>query len=142
MLTTAERTAGALLDTHAALWLLNGIALSDESRATIDAAAVEGRVFVSPISAWEIATLVRKSRITLSMSPDAWFDAMLASGVTLAAMPPRTLIASAFLPGSPPSDPADRIIAATARAENLILMTRDAQLLAYSAEGHLRAQRC
>jgi PIN domain nuclease of toxin-antitoxin system len=142
MLTRAEGAPGALLDTHAALWLMSGDTLSDESRRAIDAAAAGSGTFVSPISAWEIGTLVRKNRIALSMSPDAWFDAMLASGVILAAMPPRTLIASAFLPGSPPSDPADRIIAATARAENLLLVTRDAQLLRYSAQGHLRALRC
>ena len=51
-------------------------------------------------------------------------------------------MASAFLPGSPPSDPADRIIAATARAENLVLITRDRKLLSYSAEGHLRGLAC
>lgn len=142
MLTRAERAPGVLLDTHAALWLMSGDQLSEDSQQTIDAAVAASGAFVSPISAWEIATLVRKSRIALSMSQEAWFDAMLASGVTLAEMPPRTLIASAFLPGNPPADPADRIIAATARAENLILITRDVGLLHYSADGHLRSQRC
>lgn len=57
-------------------------------------------------------------------------------------MPPRTLIASSFLPGDPPSDPADRIIAATARAENLVVVTRDRELRAYGSEGHMKILAC
>lgn len=142
MPSSPSHTPGLLLDTHAAVWLMNGIELNEESRKSIDAAAATSGVFVSPISAWEIATLVRKGRIALSMSAEAWFDAMLAAGIQLSSMPPRTLIASAFLPGNPPSDPADRIIAATARAENLVLVSRDERLHRYANEGHLRIQRC
>ena len=132
-----------LLDTCAVLWVANGDSISEQAREAIDEAAASDSVFVSPISAWEIATLVQKGRLMLSMAPDSWFEALLAlPGVRLAPMPPRTLMASAFLPGSPPSDPADRIIAATARAENLVLITRDRKLLSYGAEGHLRGLTC
>jgi PIN domain nuclease of toxin-antitoxin system len=132
-----------LLDTCAVLWVANGETISDEAREAIAQAAAGDAVFVSPISAWEVATLVQKGRVMLSMAPDSWFEALLAlPGVRLAPMPPRTLMASAFLPGSPPSDPADRIIAATARAENLVLITRDRKLLSYGAEGHLRGLAC
>jgi PIN domain nuclease of toxin-antitoxin system len=132
-----------LLDTCAVLWLMSGERIVDEARQAIAGAASSSNVLVSPISAWEIATLVRKSRMALSMAPDAWFEALLAlPGVTLAPMPPRTLIASAFLPGDPPNDPADRIIAATARAENLVLVTRDRRLLSYGDEGHVRILAC
>jgi PIN domain nuclease of toxin-antitoxin system len=134
--------SGLLLDTHALIWLMGGEGLTEEARRSIDRTAASGGVWVSPITAWEIATLARKTRIVLTLSPDAWFDAALATGVQLAPMPPRTLIASAFLPGEAPSDPADRILAATARSENLVLMTRDKGLLAYSRSGHLRALSC
>jgi len=77
------------------------------------------------------------------MAPETWFEAMLTlPGIRLAPMPPRTLIASAFLPGRPPADPADRIIAATARAENLVIVTRDRELLSYGDEGHVRVLAC
>ena len=132
-----------LLDTCAVIWIANGERISNESRQAVEFAAVAGRVFVSPISAWEIAILVRKGRVTLSMAPETWFEAMLAlPGMKLATMPPRTLIASAFLPGTPPSDPADRIILATARADNLILVTRDRTLMSYAEAGHVRALEC
>jgi PIN domain nuclease of toxin-antitoxin system len=57
-------------------------------------------------------------------------------------MPPELLLLSSFLPGSPPTDPADRIIAATAREYGYTLMTRDSRLLAYAEEGHIRALAC
>lgn len=142
MPTAAKKDQALLLDTHAAIWLMSGEELSSNSVRSIETANLAGSLFVSPITAWEIATLVRKGRIALSLSPEAWFDAMLNAGVQLAAMPPRTLIASAFLPGALPGDPADRIIVATARSENLILVTRDTQLLQYSESGHVRALPC
>jgi PIN domain nuclease of toxin-antitoxin system len=46
------------------------------------------------------------------------------------------------LPGAPPRDPADRIIAATAREHGYTVMTRDATLLAYAREGYLSAVEC
>jgi PIN domain nuclease of toxin-antitoxin system len=52
------------------------------------------------------------------------------------------LIASSFLPGRPPRDPADRIIAATARDYGCTLMTRDRALLDYGEQGHIRVLAC
>ena len=57
-------------------------------------------------------------------------------------MSPAILIASSFLPGEPPRDPADRIIAATARAFGQTLITRDGELLPYAKAGYLAAINC
>lgn len=133
---------GILLDTHAALWLMNGEMLSPDLVKKIQSASDNDSLFVSPITAWEIATLVRKGRIALTMQPDIWFAQMLSKGVALADMDPDLLIASVFLPGEPPSDPADRIIIATARSENLTLVTRDTAVLEYAEQGHARTYRC
>ncbi len=57
-------------------------------------------------------------------------------------MPPDLLIASSFLPGDPPRDPADRIIAATARDLGATLITRDRSLLDYGAQGHMKVVEC
>jgi PIN domain nuclease of toxin-antitoxin system len=135
--------AALLLDTCAVLWIANGDEVSDEARRAVEEAAEMDEVLVSPISAWEVATLVRKGRVALSMEPASWFDAVLAlPGVRLAPMPPRTLVASAFLPGDPPADPADRIVAATARAEDLVLVTRDRKLVTYGEAGHVKVLPC
>jgi len=67
-----------LLDTCAAIWLMNGDPTSSDSRAAV-AAAQAGNlgVYVSPMTAWEIAALVAKNRLRLSLLPEAWFDALL-----------------------------------------------------------------
>ena len=106
-------------------------------------AARGNMINVSPISAWEIANLQIRNRLTLTMPVQTWFDRFIATrGVVLAAMPPKILMDSAFLPGKPPADPADRILLATAREYDFTLITRDSALLDYAGEGHARALCC
>jgi PIN domain nuclease of toxin-antitoxin system len=132
-----------LLDTCAAIWLVNGDPMSAHSRDSITAAQTENLgVYVSPMTAWEVAT-VAKNRLQLALSPEAWFEALLGLvGVRLAAMPPRVLIASATLPGAPPKDPVDRIIAATGRTFGYSIVTRDGELMLYARAGHIIAVGC
>jgi PIN domain nuclease of toxin-antitoxin system len=132
-----------LLDTCAAIWISQGNPISAPADDALNqASAVAGAIVVSPISAWEIGILVARKRIALSRDPVAWFQAMIDAGVELAPMPPEILVASSFLPESTLRDPADRILAATARAMNYRLMTRDCPMLDYASEGHLAAIRC
>jgi PIN domain nuclease of toxin-antitoxin system len=133
-----------LLDTCAAIWLMNGDPITAESEESITAAQAGNLgVYVSPMTAWEIATLVANNRIHLTLSPDVWFDMLLAlAGVRLAAMPPRVLVASTTLPGDPPKDPIDRIIAATGRVFGYTLITRDGDLMRYARAGHIEAIEC
>lgn len=133
-----------LLDTCAAIWLMNGDPISAESRAAIAAAQTENLgIYVSPMTAWEIATLVAKDRLQLTLSPEAWFDDLMRlSGVRLAPMPPDVLIASESLPGAPPNDPVDRIIAATSRTYGFSLITRNGELMLYARVGHIDAVGC
>jgi PIN domain nuclease of toxin-antitoxin system len=133
-----------LLDTCAAIWLMDATPMSPDSLAAIRAAQrAHAGVFVSPISAWELATLAHRNRIQLNRPPEVWFETLLGlPGIRLAPMPPAVLIASATLPGQPPRDPADRIIAATARALGLAIITRDGELVPYGAAGHVTVVPC
>jgi PIN domain nuclease of toxin-antitoxin system len=133
-----------LLDSCAAIWLMNGDPMSAESRAAIKAAQTDNAgVYVLPITAWEIATLAAKNRLQLTLSPEAWFDNLLRlPGVRLAPMAPNVLIASASLPGTPPKDPVDRIIAATSRTCGFSLITRNGELMLYARAGHIEAVGC
>jgi PIN domain nuclease of toxin-antitoxin system len=128
-----------LLDTCAVLWLAEGAALAGEARKAI----ADGKLNVSPITIWEIANLVRKKRIVLAMPVAKWFRQTV--DMMDAAMPELTidiLAGSCELPGSPPGDPADRIIIATARESRMVLMTRDKDILAYSRTGYVRTMAC
>ena len=133
-----------LLDTCAALWLMGGEPISPESlKAIRSAGAAHVGVYVSPFTAWEIGTLIAKQRLHLTLSPEVWFERLLAMpGVRLAELTPKILLVSTALPGSPPADPADRILAATARVRGHVVITRDKKLLDYAREGHIRAIAC
>lgn len=123
---------------------MNGDRLTAASRSAISTAQQHNDgVFVSPISAWEVGVLAARNRIKLTMEPRAWFEALLGwPAIRLAPMPPNILIASSFLPGTPPSDPADRIIASTARALGLSVITRDGELSVYAQAGHIDVIPC
>jgi PIN domain nuclease of toxin-antitoxin system len=128
-----------LLDTCAVLWLAQGADMTPASRTAI----VGRNVNVSPISAWEIANLVRKGRLASTLPVASWFHQTI--GKIAASMPPLSveiLAGSCSLPGSPPDDPADRIIIATARETDMTVVTRDRQILDYARTGHVRTLVC
>ena len=133
-----------LVDTCVLIFLTMNEKQSGKAKRVMQSAYETGdAVFVSPISAWEVGLLVARGRLNLSLSPRRWFDTFTEDpGFTLADLPPEVLIASSFLPDAPFRDPADRIIAATAREYGYTLLTRDKQLLAYSEKGHIRAMSC
>ena len=58
-------------------------------------------------------------------------------GIRLAALEPAIALASTRLSGEMHGDPADRMLAATARNLDAVLVTADEKLLAYGAAGHL-----
>lgn len=136
--------APLLLDTHAAVWITEDQPLASGAVEAIDAAYRTGStVFVSPITAWEIGRLVSRNRLSLVARPERWFQRLLAiPGVRLADLSPDILIASSFLPGTPPRDPADRIILATARDLGATLITRDRLLLKYGEDGQVSIIPC
>jgi PIN domain nuclease of toxin-antitoxin system len=133
-----------LLDTCAIIWIAQGEQLSARSIEIMRAALEAGsHTYVSPISAWEIGLLVARKRLQMTATPERWFSAVLAQpSMMLADMAPDLLIASSFLPGKPPRDPADRIVAATARDLGATLITRDRVLLDYGKQGHLNVVAC
>ncbi len=124
------------------IWIAEGARLLEPAASELPKAR-NGELFVSPMSAREIATLAAKGKIALAMSTAVWFERFCdLPGVTLAELPPSVLIASAGLPGDPPSDPADRILLATVREFGYTLVTRDARLLEYGEQGHARVMGC
>lgn len=67
-----------VLDTHALIWWVNGDSqLSPNAMAAIDHEQQDedGIILVSAISAWEIALLVGRDRLTLGMNLDDWLEA-------------------------------------------------------------------
>jgi PIN domain nuclease of toxin-antitoxin system len=136
--------ASLLLDTCALIWIANDEPIASNAMLALrQAREADATIYVSPISAWELGLLVSRGRLTLLMPPTRWFTHVLhTSGVQLADISPDVLISSSFLPGVPPNDPADRILAATAREHGYQLVTRDRLLLSYGEQGHMHILPC
>ena len=133
-----------LWDTCATIWIYSKARLARPAIDLMAAAYREGVTsYISPISAWEIGSLASRGRLQLLIRPERWFANLFeVPGVRLADMSPDLLIASSYLPGRPPRDPFDRIIAATARELGATLITRDRALLSYGAQGHMSVVEC
>jgi PIN domain nuclease of toxin-antitoxin system len=131
-------------DTCTVIWVYEKAALSEAARDLLAAADREGvPSYISPITAWEIGSLTSLGRLQLLVRPERWFANLFkVPGVKLADMSPDLLIASSSLPGTPPRDPFDRIIAATTRELGATLITRDRALLSYGEQGHVRVVEC
>ena len=133
-----------LLDTNALIWIASGRPLAAAAAGALELSARDRtEVLVTPISAWEIGMLSARGRIALASPPATWFARTLAAaGFGLAEQTIGILIDSSFLPGSPPADPMDCIIIATARELGLRLVTRDRAILDYASAGHVSALAC
>ena len=128
-----------LLDTHVWLWLVAGSPdLATEARHMIDAAAAAGTLRIAAISLWEIALLASRGRIVLAKSIGSWLvEALADPAPAIDPLSPQIAVEACSLPEAFHRDPADRMIVATARVTNAVLMTRDRQILDYAARGHL-----
>ncbi len=116
-----------LLDTHAWIWLTSDKSqLGAEAARTIEAAS---SIAVSAISCWEVANLVAKNRIALDREPVVWIHKSLDKHqILVLPLTPEIAVGATQLGRDGPRDPADRIIAATAREFSALLVTRDAEL--------------
>lgn len=124
-----------VLDTHALLWWVNGDPQLSQSALKVieqELQAEDGEILISAITAWEIALLVEKGRLTLSMTTDDWLETVEEiEGVRFVAVDTATAVESTRLPGEFHKDPADRMIVALARHYNAELVTADDKITAY-----------
>ncbi len=119
-----------LLDTQTWLWLcLEPRRLSKAASAAITEAIRAGGLAIASISFWEIALLIIGGRVLPQGTPEAWLSTLVdRSGVVVKEITPAIAMLSVHWPADFPRDPADRVIAATARAEGLPLITSDSRL--------------
>ena len=122
-----------VLDTHSWIWWVSNPAfLSETAKQIIDEAVTEMNVFISSISAWEVAVLVSRGRLKLTMSTGDWVAASEALPfVEFVPVNNSIALKSVQLPGPLHNDPADRIIIATAVSLGAVLVTKDEKIRSY-----------
>lgn len=123
-----------VLDTHALVWWVNG-EMEQRSLAAseaIESRRREGRLAISSISSWEVAMLVARGRISLSMDVASWLRRIeTIEGVRFISVDNEIAVKAVELPGDFHKDPADRIIVATARKLGAAVVTADEKIRAY-----------
>lgn len=127
-----------LLDTHVLIWWVNGD-LSRLSKAALAAINLHNQsnqkqqLLVSAISCWEVAMLLKRGRLSLSMDSEKWFNLIFAiPAIKFLPLQPRVAINAIRLPEPFHADPADRFLVAQARQLNLPLVSADARIRQYA----------
>ncbi len=130
-----------LLDTCAWIWLTTGHERFTSAACLhdVEAAGLSGRLFLSPISMWELAMKVAKGKLALSTPTLEWIQqSKRRSRISDAPMRAETVVDSTVLPGDFHNDPADRLIIATARSLDAHLVTGDKSIIAYARGGFVK----
>jgi len=119
-----------ILDTCTLLWLAaEQVSLSAKAIATIK--DYEHALHVSAITAFEIGTKARTKKLALPLEPARWYEETLKlHGIQEIPLNGSLLAHSTMLPLHH-SDPADRIIIATAKLYQLTILTPDPEFDAY-----------
>jgi PIN domain nuclease of toxin-antitoxin system len=123
-----------VLDTHAWVWWMTAPEhLSDKARETIVEAPSIG---VCTLSAWEVAMLDTRGRLSLDRDVGLWVRQALAEPRVESLAPTAEIaVAAGQLDArSFPGDPVDRLIYSTACAINAKLLTRDTAIRAFDPE--------
>ncbi len=132
-----------LLDTCAMIFIANDVRIDPKTDHEMSEAAYDGRLYISPMSAWEMGVGVAKRKLSLPLPPLEFFNRFVGrAGAKVSALSPEILIESTALPGPIHKDPMDRILVASARLLDMVLVTRDKPILAYGHEGHVRTLAC
>ena len=122
-----------LLDTHALLWWLTADAqLGPQASAAIQHSS--NRVYVSAVSAWEIAIKAATRKLQLPDPPPQYVTSRIAQN----GFEPLPILLSHALHTYtlPPlhRDPFDRILIAQSQVESLPLLTADTQIMQYAVQ--------
>ena len=118
-----------LLDTHAAIWFFNGDKrLSEAARQII--CDRSNLLYLSIASAWEVAIKLRIGKLNIDGSATDFVQDAEANSIAIFPIKIAHLSALGTLPMIH-RDPFDRLLVATALAEEMTLITGDENILRY-----------
>ena len=117
-----------LLDTHVLAWAAEDPKrLSRAAASEIRRARRGGGLAISAITLWELSWQISRGRIQAGGTIEATVQQMV-EGVAILPITLEIAALAAQFPADYPSDPSDRLIGATARAEGMTLVTKDERI--------------
>ena len=118
-----------LLDTHTAIWFFNGDdSLSENAKRTIlDPSNIK---YLSVVSAWELAIKIGLGKLDFNGKAAGFIHLAESNGFTVSPIKAEHLTAFENLPFIH-RDPFDRLLVATALAEQMTLITVDENIAKY-----------
>ena len=120
-----------LLDTCCIIWAISQPSAISKTAQTLLTAG-ESEIHVSAISVAEIACAVEQGRIVIDRQWKKWFRHYInLNGWQVDSIDLNIMEEAYSLPETFHADPADRIITATSRLKNYILLTGDKKILSY-----------
>ncbi len=121
-----------LLDTHVLIWLaVEPRRLSRAAAAALRRATAGNGIAIASITLWELAFLFGRGRLRRHGSIEASIERLTAAvRVQVREITPEIAALAMQFSDDFPGDPADRLIAATARAQGVPLVTADERIQA------------
>jgi PIN domain nuclease of toxin-antitoxin system len=117
-----------LLDTHALIWLANSPQkLSARAREAIREASRETGIAIAGITLWEVGWLATHGRLEMAGTVESFLE-RISSRTAIRPITPKIAALANELPDDYSRDPCDRLIGATALAEGMALITKDANI--------------
>lgn len=124
--------SGYLLDTHAFIFWINEEEISTDFVKFLDETNAQGKLYVSTVTFWEIALLVKKGRLQID-DLHVWKAEILNNTAIQVLSPSITEMIFSTELEDHHKDPFDKLLISQARQNKLKIVTRDSMFPKYNA---------
>ena len=124
---------GYLFDTHALLFWIEKIEVSDKFIEFFDLQLQNDNLCASSVNFWELSLLVKKGRVNVGNMEQWYIELLENTSIKILSPTPMDMIRSTSLPNHH-KDPFDRLLIAQASRHQMKLVTKDSLIPEYEVD--------